>query len=165
MIDRAYAALRVNLIWLVAAVAAVAISTFWSGSETNSVTANLMFTVASMFGAVTLAKSAWIAHPKYNSIKYFVYVVAVGLVVLGLETFWRAMVVLNDQGEFFRKWISAPINVIKVGVLFALLVVNATLQNRGNDQRLAKQIAIGIGLATVLYGCLFFVVRAILPFS
>lgn len=165
MIDRAYAALRVNLIWLVVGVIAVGASTFWSGSDANSVTANLMFTVAAFFGAFTLSKSAWIAEPRYNSVKYFVYVVAVGLVILGVETFWRAMVVLDDNGEFFRKWISAPINVLKVGVLLALLVVNATLQSRGNDKRLATQIAIGIGLATGLYIALFFVVRAILPFS
>lgn len=161
MIDRVGSALRANLIWLVVCAVAVAVSTLFSEDSINSVTANFMYTIGSLFGAFTLAKSAWIGRAEYDTVKWFVYVVAIGLVVLGLESFARGLSILYEQGDWYTRYMSAPLNIVKLGILAALLVVNASLQTRGREKVLAKTIAIGIGVGTLLYGVLFFAVRAI----
>lgn len=160
-ITRLVPALRANLIWLVVCTIAVVISTLFSSDNINAVTANAMFALGAFFGSYTLAKSAWIGQPHYDAVKAFVYIVAAGLLILGLESLARGLVIFLDKGDWYKEWLSAPFNIVKLGALVALLVVNALIQNRGHDKRLARTIAIGVGLATVLYIVLFSVVRAV----
>ena len=162
-ISRVVPALRANLIWLVVCITAVTVSSFFAKDSVNAVTANFMFCLGACAAAITLAESAWIGRPEFSSVKWFVYAIAIGLAILGMESFFRGYVVLFDHGEWFTKYLSAPINILKLCALVFVLVINATIQNRGRDTRLAKTFAIGIGAATAIYAVLFFAVRAIVP--
>lgn len=163
MIDRVGGALRANLIWLVVCTILVGSSTFYSTGTIDAITANFTFFIGSIFGAFTLAKSAYLGKPEYNTVKYFIYLVAISLVVLGVESFCRGYVALTDNVIFFVTHLSAPFNVAKLSLLAGLLIVNASIQKRGFEHTvLARTVAIGVGLGALIYMVLFFVVRDIL---